>query len=403
MRSLLSRAAGRKGGVRPRSGGVNLYSTTIYGFHRVLHALSVLLVDMTDFPSDLDTADEPQSPDWEAIARHVAGENTAESSARVDALMGDASTRDLISSLQGVTGQMADDVPTDIDVESALKSVKARMNSVRPVLKVESGRTARTQAPATRWRVSAPAIAAAGLVVVGLGSWLVLGRHTEPAVPSTAKLVATGVGVRDSLTLSDGTKVVLGPLSSVKVYAAYGSASREVEIHGDAYFDVVHDSSKPFTVYAGNATIRDVGTKFAVESNDSGDIGVSVHEGAVSLAQGRSSKPDAVLKAGDQGTIDRAGRVTARRGSATDEDLAWLNGKLVFREAPLSDVASSLRRWYGISLQIADPSLANRHITATFSGEPPERVLEVLGLALGADVERHGDTAVVRSVKGKAR
>ncbi len=359
---------------------------------------------MTDYPSDLDSENFPQSPDWEAIARHVAGENTSESSARVDALMSDPSERDLLAALQRVTSQMAGSVPTDVDVEAALKSVKTRMNEgARSALKVESGRSVRQPVPAARWRVPVPAIAAAGLLAVGLGSWLALGRKNEPAAVTASRMVATGVGVRDSLTLSDGTKVVLGPLSSVKVYAGYASASREVEVRGDAYFEVVHDSSKPFTVYAGNATIRDVGTKFAVASNDSGDIGVSVKEGAVSLAQGRSPEPAAVLNAGDQGTLDRGGKVVTRHGAVTDEDLAWLSGRLVFREAPLSEVASSMRRWYGIDLQIADPSLANRHITATFSGETPERVLEVLRLALGADIERHGDTAVVRSVKGKAR
>jgi transmembrane sensor len=359
---------------------------------------------MKDQPSDLDNADESQSPDWEAIGRYVAGENTPESSARVDALMGDASERDLIASLQEVTNQMSGSIPTDIDVESALESVKARMmEAARPALKIESGRSVRAPVPVTRWRVSVPAVAAAGLLVVGVGSWLALGKRSEPTAVTASKMVATGVGVRDSLTLSDGTRVVLGPLSSVKVYAGYASASREVEVRGDAYFEVVHDSSKPFTVYAGNATIRDVGTRFAIRSNDSGDIGVSVSEGAVSLAQGKSPEPATVLKAGDQGTLDRGGKVVTRRGAATDEDLAWLNGRLVFRESPLSEVVSSMRRWYGIDLQIADPSLANRHITATFSGESPERVLEVLRLALGADIERHGDTAVVRSAKGKAR
>ena len=359
--------------------------------------------------SDLDTADGgPQSPDWEAIARHVTGENTPESSARVEALMGDTSDRDLVASLQGVTSQLTGAIPTDIDVEAALRAVKARMNEgARPALKIESGRSVRPPVPVTRWRVPFPAIAAAGLLVVGLGvglgSWLALDKRNEPVAIAASKMVATGVGVRDSLTLSDGTKVVLGPLSSVKVYAGYASASREVEVRGDAYFEVVHDSSKPFTVYAGNATIRDVGTKFAVVSNDSGDIGVSVSEGAVSLAQGKSPEPATVLKAGDRGTVDRGGKVVTRRGAASDEDLAWLNGRLVFRESSLSEVASSMRRWYGIDLQIADPSLANRHITATFSGESPERVLEVLRLALGADIERHGDTAVVRSAKGKAR
>ena len=359
---------------------------------------------MTDFPPDFDNADSPQSPDWEAIARHVADENTPDSSARVDALTSEPLERDLIASLQGIATQMPGGIPTDIDVEAALRSVKARMNDgIRPVLKVKSGRSVRPPVPVTRWRVPVPAIAAVGLLAVGLSTWVAFGKRSVPESVVPAKMVATGVGVRDSLVLSDGTKVVLGPLSSVKVFAAYASASREVEVRGDAYFEVVHDSSKPFTVYVGNATIRDVGTKFAVVSNDSGDIGVSVSEGAVSLAQGKSPEPSTVLKAGDKGTLDRGGKVVTRRGAVTDEDLAWLSGRLVFRETPLSEVATSMRRWYGINLQIADPSLANRHITATFSGEPPERVLEVLRLALGADIERHGDTAVVRSAKGRAR
>ena len=71
--------------------------------------------------------------------------------------------------------------------------------------------------------------------------------------------------------------------------------------------------------------------------------------------------------------------------------------QLVFREAPLSEVAASLNRWYGIDMQIPDPSLAMRHLTATFSGESPERVLDVIRLVLGADIERHGDTAIVRA------
>ena len=82
--------------------------------------------------------------------------------------------------------------------------------------------------------------------------------------------------------------------------------------------------------------------------------------------------------------------------------MAWLNGRLVFRKLRSPEVVSSMRRWYGIDLQLADPSLGNRHLTATFSGEPPESVLEVLRLALGADIERHGDTAVVRMAKGKS-
>jgi transmembrane sensor len=215
-------------------------------------------------------------------------------------------------------------------------------------------------------------------------------------------MLATGVGIRDSLTLKDGTRVILGPLSSVKIAAGYGASTREVEIRGDAWFDVTHDEKKPFTVRAGDATIVDVGTRFAVRSDAGSGIAVSVTEGSVSLHGANVSAAQAViLQAGDNGLLGKDGHIVTSRGTVNEDDVAWMSGKLVFREAPVTEVISSVRRWYGIELQVSDSALVNRHITATFRGEAPEKMLEVLGLVLGADIERHGDTAVVHAQKGR--
>ncbi|MEP6508854.1 MAG: FecR domain-containing protein [Gemmatimonadales bacterium] len=363
---------------------------------------------MTDTTSSFDDTDTPQSPDWEAVARHLTGEDTPESVARVGELTSDTSVQAMLIALDSAARRLSEGLADGVDVEAALGAVKDRMSraEVSPLKLEPSIRSQKRVAPVTRWRVPFPAIAAVGLLAIGLGTWASIGRKSEPAVVASVdspRMVATGVGARDSMRLSDGTKVVLGPLSSVKAASGYGTTSRTVDIRGDAYFEVVHDSSKPFTVHVDNATIQDIGTKFAIHSDGVGGIGVAVTEGSVSLASVQSAAPPVVLKAGDQGTMDIGGKVAARRGAATEDDMAWLSGRLVFHETPLSEVVWSVRRWYGIELQLMDPSLANRHLTATFSGEPPDRVIEVLRLALGADVERHGDTVFVRSVKGRAR
>ncbi len=361
---------------------------------------------MTERPSHLGKSDSPQSQDWEALARHLTSEDTAESRAHVEALLREPAERGLIAALGDITGGMAADIPSDIDVESALIQVKARMNATDTrSLKLEGSARDLDRSRKTTWRIPFPAIAAAGLVAVGLGAWLTVGRGKSPGVPAAnaPRMVATGVGTRDSLQLSDGTRIVIGPQSSVKVAAGYGSSNREVEIRGDAYFEVVHDASRPFTVHTANATVQDIGTKFAIRSDAAEGVGVTVTEGSVSLAPLQSASPPVVLRAGDRGTLDPSGKVVTRRGAATGDDMAWLTGRLVFRESPISEVVSSMRRWYGIELQLADPSLSSRHLTATFTGEPADRVLEVLSLALGADIERHGDTAVVRSIKGRVR
>ncbi len=361
---------------------------------------------MAKRPSDFDEASSPQSADWEAVARHMAGEETAESSSRVESLLADSANRDLLGSLDKITGDLSFGSPSDIDVEAALVCVKSRFSEIETrTLRLESSASRDAAPRRLKWMVPFPAIAAASLIAIGLGTWLTLGKHAPAASSAVAppRMVATGVGARDSLRLTDGTNVILGPQSSITVASGYDVSSREVEIHGEAFFEVVHNAAKPFIVRSGNATVEDVGTKFAIRTGASDGVGVIVTEGSVSLASLQSASPPVVLKAGDRGTLSSSGKIITRHGAASDDDMAWLNGRLVFRETPISEVASELRRWYGIDLQLADPAMASRHLTATFSGEPADRVLEVIGLALGVDIERHGDTAVVRSVKGRVR
>lgn len=348
---------------------------------------------MTQGSSDNASSGSSRSPDWEALARELGGESAPD-----DALRISADDREMLRQIEGLTALLTKEIPNDLDVEAALARVKSRPEFTQPnvvSLNVASRR---------RWGIPMPALAAAAFFAVGVASWMAYANRPREtaAVASTPRMLGTGVGVRDSMTLIDGTRVVLGPLSSVKVGSGYGSTSREVEVRGDAWFDVAHDASRPFTVRAGVATIVDVGTTFAVRSDDPAGVTVSVSEGAVSLRQVNSPVSQGViLKAGDNGLLQADGSVIARRGSATEDDVAWMKGRLVFRDASISQVAASMRKWYGIELRVADRTLNDRHLTATFAGESPERVLETIRLALGADIERHGDTAIVRLNEGK--
>jgi transmembrane sensor len=301
-----------------------------------------------------------------------------------------ADDRALLSQLDELTVGMRSSAPSRIETEAALRKVKAR-----PEFRQQR----------TRWFLPMPALAAAALLAVGLASWMAYNnRPATRSIASIQGMFGTGVGARDSLTLSDGTRVIIGPLSSVTIPADYGKTARSVEVRGDAYFDVVHDAGKPFTVNAGGAMIVDIGTKFAVSSDDPDGVSVSVSEGSVSLRQVNTPvQQGVILKAGDNGLLQPGGQVIARRGAVSDDDVAWMKGRLVFREAPISEIVTSMRKWYGIELQVPDRTLASRHITASFAGETPERVLEVIRLALGAEIERHGDTAIVRSAKGNMR
>jgi transmembrane sensor len=335
-------------------------------------------------------------PDWDAIARYLAGESSVEEAASVQRwLEANPVEKDLLTRLDAA---VATDAGTEVDVELALARVHARMGEPeqRPRLSLER------QPAANRWRTATVGTLLAAAAVAGVLFTMrqQLAPVTAPAT-AAAQTYTTRVGQRDSVKLADGSRVLLGPDSRLTVPADYGTTTRAVELHGDGYFDVQHDATKPFAVHVGTALIEDVGTTFTVESDAADTTTVAVISGSIRL-RGGSSSPDGgiVLAAGDRGSIDARGNVRAERHSLRDDDVAWTTGRLVFRDASFTRVAGEIHRWYGVTFRVTDPSLLNRHVTASFSGEPIDQVLNILGLTLGARVDHKGDSAIVTTIHG---
>jgi transmembrane sensor len=132
---------------------------------------------------------------------------------------------------------------------------------------------------------------------------------------------------------------------------------------------------------------------------------VVVTHGAVLMRPvSASDSAGVVLRAGDRARLESDGRVVTQRAGATDDDLAWRAGRLVFRDASLGQVSADLRRWYGIELRVSDSSLVDRHVTASFTtADPAERVLDVIALTLGGQIERSADTVVLRAARAGGR
>jgi len=340
----------------------------------------------------------PAAPDWEAIARYLAGESPSGEAMRVaDWLDANPDERVLLERLDQSL-DTASRARGHVDVEAALSRVHARMADAVPVgprLELVRGGARRSRRGVLT--IALLAAAAVGFVVVSVRRPPGLPRPTVVA----AHTFETAVGERRSLVLEDGSKVLLGPASRLDVLPGYGSTTRAVELHGDAFFDVRHDSAAPFSVRVGKALIEDLGTIFTVESDNGLAASVAVVSGSVRIRAADSpASAGVVLGAGDRGAVDDAGTARADARSLRDDDLAWTAGRLAFRNAPLTRVAGELRRWYGVTLRIGDTSLANRHVTASFNGEPVDQVLKVIALTLGARAERNGNEAVLRVDNG---
>jgi transmembrane sensor len=258
-----------------------------------------------------------------------------------------------------------------------------------------AGRTTRPTA-APEWYSSPFArIAAVLAVVVGTAAVLATPHHPFLAAPTQA--YATGAGERTALRLGDGSRIVLGPESRVRLPARFPPDLRAVQLEGAAYFEVAPDPGRPFEVRAGGTLTRVLGTRFVVRAY-AGDPGVEVGvaEGRVSVRSAASPEAEPLeLRENQVARVDSVGNARVLQETGLAPLLGWLSGRLVFRDRPLHEIARELERWYGIEIRIDDPGLAARRLTLSFKDASLKEVLEVIAAALRADLVIQSNSAAL--------
>jgi transmembrane sensor len=124
---------------------------------------------------------------------------------------------------------------------------------------------------------------------------------------------------------------------------------------------------------------------------------VVVTSGAVELEH-ESSR--IMLDSGDVGVVQPGGQMSRAPDAVTNDDVAWTQGKLVFRDASMARLSADLRRWFGVELHVPDLTLARRHFSGVvYTNESADRVANAIALSLGARAERRGDTISIIPVR----
>jgi transmembrane sensor len=241
-----------------------------------------------------------------------------------------------------------------------------------------------------RWRLAV----SAAILVLGLGAVYTFnywrGRAAREAL-AASQIHRTAVGERRTVKLADGSTVVLAPLSELRV-STDPARAREVQLEGQAFFDVVPDPGHVFTVLTRNATTRVLGTSFMVsEYRTDRAAEVLVVSGRVALGSRRTGQSPTVLERGQSARISEDGALIVRASNDVSERIAWTQGRLVFRGERFADLVPALARWYGADIRLADDALGDTRVTALFEGQTLDEVLEVLAETVGARYTRAGN------------
>jgi transmembrane sensor len=231
------------------------------------------------------------------------------------------------------------------------------------------------------------ALAAALTLLLGGAGYLVWRANAD-------KVYATDVGRTQSILLADGSRMDLN--TNTRVHTDVTAARRIVTLEsGEAYFDVVHDASRPFTVLAGSRRITDIGTKFSVFRNGN-DVRILVREGKVRVEalDGQGGAP-VLAQAGRE--IIAAGSeslVLDKPGQAIENDLSWRGGMLVFDQETLAEAAEQFNRYNSRHIQVEGNARKIR-IGGRFQAGNVDVFVQLLHRGFGLSVSDEGDRIVV--------
>ena len=270
---------------------------------------------------------------------------------------------------------------------------------MRSIEEPEKKHILRTYAPFVRY-------AAAVVLMLGIG-WLAW-QQTRPAGADAPTAYRSGesdieiVNDRSSdleKTLPDGSLVRLSPGSRISYAASFtGSGSRNVSLSGEAFFEVVRDSLKPFFVYSGGIATRVLGTSFTVRSG-ADDVSVTVRTGKVAVYVLDEKKENIVLTPNQKAVYTSSDKTITR--TLAEEPLLVrrqeLDSRFHFDEVPAATIFEALEKAYGIPIRFDKTIMQHCLLTLPFREEPFYQKLDILCRTIRATYRVDGNQIVIES------
>lgn len=324
-------------------------------------------------------SDSKHQVSWEDLDKYLAGEAGKEESVRIAAWLSQLPGSEAIFRHQGKP------LESNTDLRAARWDVLAeRLDSAAPAPNRPS-----YQQPFTARRYINIGVAASLALILTTAAWFGGQSKSRHDISQFSSVFQTDYARQASVTLPDGSEVVLDVGSRIDVKSDFMSSHRMVELTGQALFKVRQNSALPFIVSSVNGDVQVLGTEFAVSAY-SEDSAVSVN-----VISGKVSVGNIVLTEGQQVSWSDSMKRAFPVSEATNASMtSFSTGTLAFRNQSLGSVSETLSRWYGKEIVITSDRLRDMRITGSFRlGYVPD-FTEALAYTLGARVEVN-DTSII--------
>jgi transmembrane sensor len=218
-----------------------------------------------------------------------------------------------------------------------------------------------------------------------------------------ASEISTRYGSKTNIVLPDGSKVWLNAGSKITYDKNFGETSRNLQLTGEAYFDVVHNASRPFIIHTQAMDIKVLGTQFNVKSYpDEQTTETSLIRGSIEVTLNHRKADRIILKPNEKLVVDndQAGDSSAspqKRAKAEAQkplmslgtlhyfsldstilETSWVENRLVFEDQSFEEIALKMTRWYGVTFTFLNEKVKALRFTGNFKDESLEDALKAM-------------------------
>lgn len=236
-------------------------------------------------------------------------------------------------------------------------------------------------------------IAAVIAITVSCGLYFYLTEKRE--LLSAVNTITVPVGERANLKLPDGTIVWLNAGSEMVYPAVFSDSKREVQLNGEAYFEVAHHAKSAFIVHTRRYDIEVLGTKFNVEAYpDSEDFSTSLMEGSIKVKDRINTSASIVLKPEQEVNLKDNKLLIS---SISDYDqFRWREGLICFKNVFFKELMVRFEKYYGMSIIVENKRLNDYACTGKFRvSDGLDNALRILQQDAGYTFERDDDNLII--------
>jgi transmembrane sensor len=329
-----------------------------------------------------------ENKNWELLAKYIAGEADQGEKATIESWINESEENLTEFNKCRQIFQDAGNyyLSSRFDEKKALDSVKSQISKVK-----------RIQTPTEKKKFYLPVLKyAAGILLVAatgfLLYWLVSGKPTSLKMN---QVVSAPNEIIHDFALPDGSHATLNGNTTILYLEKFNGATREVEIIGEAFFDVKPNPGKPFVITAGNTKIKVVGTSFNVCAYPAGEtVEVVVETGKVQFSNPSGNpgmRDEVLLVKGEKATFSKKDKNIQKKTNDDPNYNGWKTQNLVYSKSQLGYVLQNLEKTYHVEIEVADPEIEKLILSAQFNHKSIDFILDVIRLTFNLELTAEGN------------